>query len=184
MNVQPASLPNVFVFTPRKFSDERGYFFETFRQYEFNDVVGENIEFVQENQSYSKTKGTVRGLHYQKPPFAQGKLVRCIRGELNDVIVDIRKASPHYSKHIIVHLSAKNRRQVWIPPGFLHGFVTLAPNTEICYKCTNYYNSDCDGGVFWADKQLAIDWGVNSQNSIVSNKDKRASLFRDFHSPF
>lgn len=145
---------------------------------------GININFVQDNQSLSSAVGTIRGLHYQSPPHAQDKLVRCGRGALFDVAVDIRKGSPTYMKWVGVELSAENGKQLLIPKGFLHGFVTLKPDTEILYKCSDYYAPECDGGIRFDDPDIGIDWGILADQAVFSEKDCATPFFKDFDSPF
>lgn len=175
-------LSSVILITPDCFEDERGYFEETWNSSFFDDI-GLALSFVQDNHSYSKDAGTLRGLHFQAPPFAQDKLVRCTRGAIYDVAVDIRKESPSYGEWIGEELSSKNRNQLLIPKGFLHGFVTLMPETEVQYKCTNYYSPQHDGSVLWSS--LNIDWPVIKESSTkISKKDKLATPFNLFESPF
>ena len=157
---------------------------ETFRQDIFEKHIGYPVTFVQDNHSLSTQKYTVRGLHYQTPPYAQGKLIRCIRGAILDVAVDARRNSLTYGQHVKAILSADNAAQLWVPAGFLHGFATLEPDTEIVYKCTNVYDKDCDGSVAWNDPDLNIDWGFSPAQAILSPKDRTAPAFRDFISPF
>jgi dTDP-4-dehydrorhamnose 3,5-epimerase len=178
------NIRGVFLIEPKKYSDERGYFMETFRQNLFCENVSDDVEFVQENQSFSTNLGTIRGLHYQKPPFAQGKLVRCLKGRIIDVAVDIRKRSPTYGQHVKAELSSDNNTQLWIPPGFLHGFATQEPNTLVTYKCTNYYSAECDENVLWNDTDLGIDWQILDANITLSDKDANAPIFSNFSSPF
>jgi dTDP-4-dehydrorhamnose 3,5-epimerase len=163
------------------FKDDRGLFFESFNQKQFNETIGEKIDFVQDNLSISK-KNVVRGLHFQKEPFAQGKLVQVVQGKAIDVVVDIRKNSPTYGKHISVELSDENNNVFWIPEGFAHGFIALEDNTVFSYKCTHYYDSKSEGSLLWNDEMLAIDWGV--ENPILSDKDQMSESFSDFISPF
>lgn len=178
MHFEQLEIPGVFLMTPTKFGDTRGYFMETFRQELFDQHVG-GFEFVQDNQSLSAEVGTVRGLHFQVEPKAQGKLVRCIAGALFDVAVDIRTDSHTYGRHVSVELTAENAKQLWVPPGFAHGFCTLASNTEISYKVTQYYSAEHDHGVLWIDPALGIDWPVSPENAIVSEKDRRQPRLRD-----
>jgi dTDP-4-dehydrorhamnose 3,5-epimerase len=184
INIERTSLPGVLTFEPKKFADDRGYFMEIFRQNKFENAVNHDVKFVQENHSYSAKSGTLRGLHYQSPPFEQGKLVRCTRGRINDIAVDIRRGSPHLGQHVRVDLSEENGIQLWIPPGFLHGFVTLEDNTEVSYKCTNYYDAESDGTIRWNDPELKVDWGVDLKEITLSDKDKAARFFQDFNTPF
>ena len=181
--IKPTCLYGVFIITPHRLGDDRGFFCETWNA----DVLAEhgiNTVFVQDNQSLSSTVGTVRGLHYQSPPHAQDKLVRCGRGALLDVAVDIRKGSPTYGKWVGVELSAENGRQLLVPKGFLHGFVTLEPDTEILYKCSDYYAPECDGSIRFDDPDIGIDWGILPDKAVLSKKDANAPFFKDFDSPF
>jgi dTDP-4-dehydrorhamnose 3,5-epimerase len=168
---------------PKRFADERGHFSETFKAKDFEQSVGQQ-NFVQDNESLSILAGTIRGLHYQSPPHAQGKLVRCIAGEICDVAVDVRSDSPTYLEHIRVFLSAKNGYQLWIPVGFLHGFSTLVPNTLVSYKVTHPYHSESDRSLAFDDPRLNIDWGLGSLKPTLSAKDKEAPLFDPDKSPF
>ncbi|HGU1041627.1 TPA: dTDP-4-dehydrorhamnose 3,5-epimerase, partial [Escherichia coli] len=157
MNVIKTEIPDVLIFEPKVFGDERGFFFESFNQKVFEEAVGRKVEFVQDNHSKS-SKGVLRGLHYQLEPYAQGKLVRCVVGEVFDVAVDIRKSSPTFGKWVGVNLSAENKRQLWIPEGFAHGFLVLSETAEFVYKTTNYYYSESDRGIIWNDPMLKIQW--------------------------
>jgi len=178
------SVNNACLITPRKFGDDRGFFMETFKQKAFNEAIGQTVEFVQDNHSLSASIGTVRGLHFQSPPHAQGKLVRCIRGSIIDIAVDARKSSPTYGQHVRVKLTAENAQQLWVPEGFLHGFATLEPNTEVVYKVTDYFAQEYDENIRWNDPDLNINWGVLENSAILSNKDAVAPFFKDFNSPF
>ena len=184
MDIQHLSIPEVFVFTPRKFEDPRGFFMETFRQNVFAEATGQDVNFVQDNYSLSKEKFTVRGLHYQGLPHAQGKLVKCTQGSILDVAVDVRIGSPTFGRSVQAELSADNAKQLWIPAGFLHGFVTLEVNSVVQYKCTNYYVHVLDGCVMWNDPVLDIDWGFDPARAILSDKDRSAPSFTEFSSPF
>jgi len=184
MNTQQLTIPEIFVFTPRKFEDQRGFFMETFRHNVFTEASGQDIEFVQDNYSFSKDKFTVRGLHYQRPPHAQGKLIKCTQGAILDVAVDVRVGSPTYGQSVQVELSAINTKQLWIPAGFLHGFVTREPDSIIQYKCTDYYVHELDGCVMWNDPEFDIDWGFDHTKAVLSDKDLKAPSFADFSSPF
>ena len=155
---------------------------ETFRQTEFDQAVGSSVSFVQDNQSLSKEPNIIRGFHIQSPPHAQGKLVRCVRGEIFDVAVDVRRSSPNYGQWFSIMLSAENARQLWIPPGFLHGFRTIQPNSEIAYKCTAYYNRDSEVTIAWNDPDINVDWGTS--NPVLSDKDRRGLAFGAFDSSF
>jgi dTDP-4-dehydrorhamnose 3,5-epimerase len=174
MNVIKTVIPDVLIFEPKVFGDERGFFFESFNQKLFEEAVGYPVTFVQDNHSKS-SKGVLRGLHYQLPPHAQGKLVRCVAGEVFDVAVDIRKSSPTFGQWVGVHLSGENKRQLWIPEGFAHGFLTLSDSTEFLYKTTNYYSPKHERGILWNDKEIMIDWG--EVIPILSDKDKIAVDF-------
>ena len=180
MQVIASPIPDLFVIQPKVFEDPRGYFFESYNRSNFIQY-NIDVEFVQDNQSLSQ-KGVLRGLHFQAPPYAQGKLVRVITGGVLDVAVDIRKNSPTYGKHFSVVLDEKNKTMFWIPPGFAHGFVTLADNTIFSYKCTNVYNKESEGSILWNDPAIGIDWGISSPQ--LSEKDKEAKLFKDLKSPF
>lgn len=177
MLVEATQLPDVKIFTPKRFADTRGHFMETFRQNVFEDAIGKPVKFVQDNQSVSKHKYTLRGLHYQKPPYWQGKLVRCVRGAILDIAVDARPESKSFGHHVKVELSAQNTAQLWVPEGFLHGFITLEDNTEVVYKCTKYYHHESDASVAWNDSDLAIDWGVDAPQVLLSEKDAHATSF-------
>jgi len=157
---------------------------ETFKQKAFGKAIRKTVTFVQDNHSLSGPIGTVRGLHFQLPPHAQGKLVRCVRGSIIDVAVDARKNSPTYGQHIRVELSAENAQQLWVPEGFLHGFATLEANTEVVYKVTDYYAPESDGNIRWNDTDLGINWGITENTAVLSEKDLKAPYFKDFHSPF
>ena len=183
MRAEPTSLPDVIRLTPRRITDARGYFIETFRLNTFQNKTGAAVEFVQENQSLSLKANTIRGLHFQGPPKGQGKLVRCLQGSILDVAVDIRQGSPSFGQSVVEKLSAKNDRQLWIPAGFLHGFRTLEDNTIVSYRCTEIYAPDSEGAVIWNDPDLDIDWGIKKPQSI-SERDLDAEYFSDFISPF
>nr|AAG09525.1 dTDP-6-deoxy-D-glucose-3,5-epimerase [Salmonella enterica] len=171
MNVIKTEIPDVLIFEPKVFSDERGFFMESFNQKVFEEAVGPKIEFVQDNHSKS-TKGVLRGLHYQVEPYAQGKLVRCIAGEVFDVAVDIRKDSETFGKWVGVNLSSENKRQLWIPEGFAHGFLVLSEEAEFVYKTSNYYSAEHERGIIWNDTDINITWGIGSP--ILSLKDKNS----------
>lgn len=174
MNIIKTAIPDVLIFEPKVFGDARGFFFESFSQRIFEEAIGRQIKFVQDNHSKSH-QGVLRGLHFQKGEHAQGKLVRCAAGEVFDVAVDIRKDSPTFSQWVGVHLSAENKRQLWIPEGFAHGFLTITDNTEILYKTTNYYSPVNEKAIIWNDKTLDIKWPF--QPSVVSEKDSQAVCF-------
>ena len=172
MNAITTEIPGVLIFEPKVFGDDRGWFMESFNQKTFDEAVGEPVSFVQDNHSFSR-KGVLRGLHYQRPPHAQGKLVRVVSGRVWDVAVDIRKSSKTAGKWVGFELSAENRRQVWVPPGFAHGFLTLSETAEFLYKTTALYHAPSEGSIVWNDPQLAIDWAINSP--ILAAKDAAAS---------
>lgn len=172
MEITKTAIPDVLIIKPDVFGDDRGYFFESYQQEKFK-AYGINAAFVQDNESCSQ-KGVLRGLHFQKPPFAQGKLIRVIRGAVMDVAVDLRRASPTYGKWVSMMLSGENKCMCWIPEGFAHGFITLEENTVFSYKCTNYYNKASEGSVRWNDPTLNINWGT--ENPILSGKDSDAPL--------
>lgn len=181
MQVEKTPLPGVLILTSRRFGDARGWFMETFSAPQMA-AAGIAIDWVQDNQSFSAAKGTLRGLHYQSPPRAQDKLVRCTRGAILDVAVDFREGSPSFGKWVGVELTAENARQLLVPKGFLHGFVTLTEGTEVQYKCSDTYAPDCDGAVRWDDPQIGIDWGVTAP--VLSDKDTKAPLLADAPRPF
>ena len=181
MLVEQTALPDVLILTPRRFGDARGWFAETHSDQAF-ERAGLTTRFVQDNHSLSAKAGTLRGLHYQRPPMAQTKLVRCTRGAIRDVAVDFRQGSPHFGQWVTVELSAENGQLLLIPAGFLHGFVTLTDDCEVQYKCSAPYAPDCDAGIRWDDPSLAIDWGVT--DPILSDKDRIQPLWADTISPF
>ena len=180
MEIIKTPLEGLLVIKPRIFGDDRGYFFESWSKQSF-DEVGLDLNFVQDNQSLSG-KGVLRGLHFQNPPYAQGKLLRVVKGSVLDIAVDIRKDSPTYGQHFSIELTEKNKTIVWIPPGFAHGFLTLKDNTIFTYKCTGVYNKESEGALLWNDKDLNINWKVN--DPLVSEKDLVAGNFKDFVSKF
>lgn len=182
MLVIKTNIEGVYVLEPKVFGDHRGYFLESFNQKVFDDSIGTDIySFVQDNESMS-SKNVLRGLHFQKPPFDQGKLVRVVKGKVLDVVVDIRKESRTYGKTFSIELDEKSKRMLWIPPGMAHGFVSLEDNTIFAYKCTQYYNPSSEGCIAWNDPDLDVDWGVDEP--IISAKDKEGEIFKDFVSPF
>ena len=183
MDITQTDLPGVLILTPRRFADARGFFSESWNQ-RVMEEAGIEIAFVQDNHSLSRDVGTVRGLHFQSPPHAQAKLVRCGRGALYDVAVDVRRGSPSYGKWVGVELSADNGRQLLIPAGFLHGFVTREPDTEVIYKCSDFYAPECDGAVRFDDPELGIDWGIEASAAVLSDKDRAAQSFAAFDTPF
>ena len=180
MQILETPIQGLLVIKPNIFEDERGYFFESWSQKAFLDI-GLDLNFVQDNQSLSQ-KGVLRGLHFQNPPFAQGKLVRVIKGSVIDVAVDIRKDSITYGQYFSIELSEKNNKVFWIPAGFAHGFVALEDDTIFSYKCTEVYNKKSEESILWNDTQLNINWGET--NPLVSNKDMNAKRFKDFKTQF
>jgi len=181
MQIDPTTLPEVLIVTPRRFGDARGWFSETWNADRMEEG-GLDLPWVQDNHSFSAEKGTVRGLHFQSPPRAQDKLVRCSSGAILDVAVDFRVGSPRFSQWVAVELSAENGRQLLVPKGFLHGFVTLTDAAEVQYKCTDLYSPEHDGSVRWNDPEIGIDWGTAAP--ILSDKDAKAPLLADVASPF
>jgi dTDP-4-dehydrorhamnose 3,5-epimerase len=180
VEIQKYAIEGLISFIPKVYEDERGHFFESFNQ-KFCDQFTDNASFVQDNQSLSK-KGVLRGLHFQIPPFSQGKLVRVIKGAVLDVAVDIRQNSETYGQHVKLILNEQNGVNFWIPAGFAHGFLALEDETIFAYKCTNFYDSESEGALLWNDREIAIDWGA--ENPIVSSKDQEAGTFHEFKSPF
>lgn len=182
MNIIKTEIEGVFIIEPSLFRDARGYFFESFSQREFDDKI-KHIEFCQDNESMS-SYGVMRGLHFQHPPFTQSKLVRCVKGRVLDVAVDIRKGSPTYGKHISVELTEDNHRQFFIPKGFAHGFAVLSEIAVFQYKCDEFYHPEADDGISILDDELGIDWQIPTELAKLSDKDMKYILFRDFNSPF
>ena len=176
-------IDGLILIEPKRFGDHRGFFSETFHAERLAEL-GFATPFVQDNHSLSAEPDTVRGLHFQSPPFAQDKLVRVVRGAILDVAVDIRRGSPTFGDHVAVELSAENWRQLLVPAGFAHGFVTLASDTEVIYKVTAYYAPDHDHGILWSDPDLGIDWGIGPEAARLSDKDSRQPRLRDIVSPF
>lgn len=182
MEVIKTAIDGVYILEPRIFRDDRGYFFESFSQREFEEKIGK-INFVQDNESKS-SYGVMRGLHFQRPPYAQSKLVRCVKGAVLDVAVDIRKGSPTYGQHVAVELTADNHRQFFIPRGFAHGFAVLSEEAIFQYKCDNFYAPQADGGISILDASLNIAWQIPTEKAILSEKDTKHPLLQDFDSPF
>ncbi|MGE5943416.1 MAG: dTDP-4-dehydrorhamnose 3,5-epimerase [Flavobacteriales bacterium] len=176
MIVKETKLKDCFILEPKVFEDSRGYFFESFNQNTFNKLIGQDIRFIQDNESFS-VKGTLRGLHYQKGEYAQAKLVRVIKGRVLDVAVDIRKDSPTYGKHVCLELTEDNKKQLFIPRGFAHGFAVLSDTAIFSYKCDNLYNKESEGGIIYNDASLKIDWKLNEKEFIISEKDLLLSNF-------
>lgn len=175
MKIEKTALPEVLLITPRVFKDQRGYFYESWNQRVFDEAVGRRVEFVQDNHSFS-TRGTLRGLHYQKQPNAQGKLVRVVRGRVFDVALDIRPNSSSYGQHVGVELDAEKKQMLWVPEGFAHGFLVLSESAEFLYKATNFYHPESEGAYFWRDPQLTIPWPLDElgDEPELSSKDKQA----------
>ncbi len=182
MEVIKTELDGVVVIVPKIFKDARGYFFESFSQRDFEAAVGK-IDFVQDNESMSSF-GVMRGLHFQKPPYTQSKLVRCVKGAVLDVAVDIRKGSPTYGKHVAVELTEDNHHQLFIPHGFAHGFAVLSETAVFQYKCDNFYHPEADGGISILDGSIGIDWRIPVDKAILSDKDTKHPILKDFDSPF
>ncbi|MDH7446360.1 dTDP-4-dehydrorhamnose 3,5-epimerase [Aquimarina sp. 2201CG14-23] len=170
MKAIETEIKGCFIIEPNVYGDERGYFYESYNKESFKNIVGEEVNFVQDNQSFS-TKGVLRGLHYQVGEYAQAKLVRVIQGVVVDVAVDLRKGSPTFGKHVAVELSEENKKQLFVPRGFAHGFVVLSNTASFCYKCDNYYSKESEGGIIFNDKTLEIDWKLPSDQLIISEKD-------------
>lgn len=182
MEVINTGIDGVVIIEPKVFRDDRGYFFESFSQREFDEKV-RPINFVQDNESMS-SYGVVRGLHFQKPPYAQSKLVRCVKGKVLDVAVDIRKGSPTFGQHVAVELTEDNHRQFFVPKGFAHGFAVLSETAVFQYKCDNFYAPQAEGGISIQDEDLGIDWGIPTDKAIISAKDLHHPLLKDYDSPF
>lgn len=182
MNVIKTDIEGVVIIEPRVFTDARGYFFESFSQREFEEKVRQ-INFVQDNESMS-SYGVMRGLHFQRPPYTQSKLVRCVKGAVLDVAVDIRKGSPTYGQHVSCLLTEENHKMIFVPRGFAHGFSVLSETAVFQYKCDNFYAPQADGGISILDESLGIDWQIPTEKAILSEKDTRHELLRDFDSPF
>lgn len=182
MEVVRTAIDGLFIIEPRVFNDSRGYFFESFSQREFDEKVGK-ITFVQDNESKS-SYGVMRGLHFQRPPYTQSKLVRCVKGAVLDVAVDIRQGSPTYGQHVAVELTDDNHRQIFIPKGFAHGFAVLSETAIFQYKCDEFYHPEAEGGINILDNSLGIDWRIPVNRAILSEKDTRHVFFKDFDSPF
>lgn len=187
MEVLKTALDGVLILEPRVFNDPRGYFFESFSQREFDEklapILGHSVHFVQDNESMS-SYGVMRGLHFQRPPFTQSKLVRCVRGAVLDVAVDIRRGSPTYGQHVAVELTEENHRQFFIPKGFAHGFAVLSETAVFQYKCDEFYHPEADGGISILDESLGIDWRIPAEKAILSEKDLKHPRLSEFDSPF
>ena len=187
MEVIKTKIDGVLIIEPRVFKDARGYFFESFSQREFDEkvtpILGHKVHFVQDNESMS-SYGVMRGLHFQRPPFTQSKLVRCVRGAVLDVAVDIRKGSPTYGQHVAVELTEDNHRQFFVPRGFAHGFAVLSETAIFQYKCDNFYHPEADGGISIQDDTLGIDWRIPTEKALLSEKDLKHVCLQEFDSPF
>lgn len=182
MEIIKTGIEGLLILEPRIFKDARGYFFESFSQREFEERLG-HVHFVQDNESMS-TYGVMRGLHFQRPPYTQTKLVRCVSGRVLDVAVDIRQGSPTYGQHVAVELTAENHRQFFIPKGFAHGFAVLSETAVFQYKCDEFYHPEADAGISILDESLGIDWRIPTDKAILSDKDTRHGMLADFQSPF
>jgi dTDP-4-dehydrorhamnose 3,5-epimerase len=179
MKIERTPIKDLIILTPKIFMDDRGYFMESYNHKQWFEHL--NVNFIQDNESMS-SKGVLRGFHFQKPPHAQDKLVRVVSGSVLDIVVDIRKSSPTYGQHFKIILSAENKKQLFIPKGFAHGFLTLEDNSIFNYKCSQYYNGESEGSLLWNDPNLAIDWGIS--DPLLSEKDTVAEIFATFNSPF
>jgi len=187
IEVIKTAINGVLIIEPKVFGDARGYFFESFSQRDFDEkvapIIGHKINFVQDNESMS-SYGVMRGLHFQRPPFTQSKLVRCVKGAVLDVAVDIRKGSPTYGKHVAVELTEDNHRQFFVPRGFAHGFAVLSETAVFQYKCDEFYHPEADGGISIVDNTLGIDWRIPTEEALLSEKDTKHECLKDFDSPF
>lgn len=183
MEVIKTNIEGVLIIEPKVFGDKRGYFFESFNAKEFAEKTGLNINFVQDNESMS-SYGVMRGLHFQRPPYTQSKLVRCVKGAVLDVAVDIRKGSPTYGKHVAVDLTEENHLQFFVPRGFAHGFAVLSETAIFQYKCDEFYHPEADGGISIIDDSLGIDWRIPTDKALLSDKDTKHALLKDFDTPF
>lgn len=183
MEIIKTEIEGPVILVPKVFTDDRGYFFESYSKRQFEEAVGRPVDFVQDNESRS-TRGVMRGLHFQRPPFTQAKLVRCVEGAVLDVAVDLRKGSPTYGQHVAVELTADNHFQFFVPRGFAHGFAVLSDVAVFQYKCDNYYAPQADGGISILDTSLGIDWRIDPSQAILSEKDLRHPLLKDFETPF
>ena len=187
MNVIKTNIEGVLILEPKVFNDARGYFFESFSQHEFDEkvapILGHTIRFVQDNESMS-SYGVMRGLHFQRPPFTQSKLVRCVKGAVLDVAVDIRKGSPTFGQHVAVELTEDNHRQLFISKGFAHGFAVLSETAVFQYKCDEFYHPEADGGISIMDQSLGINWKIPTDQALLSEKDTKHKMLVNFNSPF
>ena len=187
IEVIKTNIEGVLIIEPKVFGDSRGYFFESFSQRDFDEkvapILGHTIKFVQDNESMS-SYGVMRGLHFQRPPFTQSKLVRCVKGAVLDVAVDIRKGSPTYGQHVAIELTEDNHRQFFVPRGFAHGFAVLSETAVFQYKCDEFYHPEADGGISIVDNTLGIDWRIPTEKALLSEKDTKHACLKDFDSPF
>ena len=187
MEIIKNAINGVLIIEPKVFGDKRGYFFESFSQREFDEkvapILGHTVNFVQDNESMS-SYGVMRGLHFQRPPYTQSKLVRCVKGAVLDVAVDIRKGSPTYGQHVAIELTEDNHRQFFVPKGFAHGFAVLSDEAIFQYKCDDFYHPEAEGAIAWNDPDIAINWPIKANDVILSEKDKHHPLLKDFDSPF
>jgi len=183
MVVRKTKLKDCFILEPKVFGDERGYFLESYNKYKFDELIGQKIDFIQDNEAKS-SKGVLRGLHFQLPPYSQAKLVRVTKGKVLDVMVDLRKSSPTYLQHQSILLSSKNKKQLFVPRGFAHGYVVLSNTAVFYYKVDNKYSPENDSGIIWNDAALGIDWGIPEEELIISPKDKNLQTLSEFDSPF
>jgi dTDP-4-dehydrorhamnose 3,5-epimerase len=184
MNVEQSSLPEVLLLTPKRIGDHRGYFCEAWREDQIAAALGPDIRFVQDNESFSSRRGTLRGLHYQMPPTPQGKLVRVLTGAVLDVVVDVRHGSPTFGRHVAVELSADNALQIWVPPGFAHGFCALTDDVRMLYKVTSYFSAPLDKSVAWNDPDIAIAWPSFPEGHVLSARDEAAPRLKDVDTGF
>lgn len=187
MEIIRTNIPDALIIEPKVFGDKRGYFFESFSQREFDEkvapILGHTIHFCQDNESMS-SYGVLRGLHFQRPPYTQSKIVRCVKGAVLDVAIDIRKGSPTFGQHVAVELTEDNHRQFFVPRGFAHGFSVLSETAVFQYKCDEFYHPEADGGISILDSSLGIDWRISMDKAILSEKDTKHQLLKDFDSPF
>jgi dTDP-4-dehydrorhamnose 3,5-epimerase len=179
VTIDTCDIEGLLIIQPKIFEDERGYFFESFNDKKFQETSNQHTKFVQDNESFSGY-GTLRGLHFQKPPHTQAKLVRVISGKVLDVVVDIRLGSPTFGKHFSIELSEENKTQLFVPGGFAHGFVVLSENALFSYKVDNYYNAESDSGIMWNDEHFSVDWKIEREKLIISEKDKKQQSFKDY----
>jgi dTDP-4-dehydrorhamnose 3,5-epimerase len=183
MQLKATSLKDCYIIKPKVIGDSRGYFLESYNKNKFDELIGKKVDFIQDNEAKS-SKGVLRGLHFQLPPFSQAKLVRVTRGKVLDVVVDLRKSSPTYLKHQSIVLSSKNKKQLFVPRGFAHGYKVLSKTAVFYYKVDNHYSPESDSGILWKDEDLNIDWKIDDEELIISEKDKNQQTLKAFQSPF